>query len=181
MVMNKIICFSDVISVMATAAPRQRCHICRCEVLDSKNQRKLGTRSSECATAALDGLCQALAHPRTQLVQGPVCRRCFQDLEKLRKAQTTVDLLKARFMGYLRTRVTSAVSFDSETRTTQGRKRSASSPLASSTPRSRPPTRKRPVVVRARTESEARIVSSARRSLAFIDPDAETNSATHAY
>ena len=40
-------------------------------------------------TGALDVLCQELAHPRTQLVQGLVCR-CFQDLEKLCKARTTV-------------------------------------------------------------------------------------------
>ena len=104
---------------MATAAqdPQQRYHICRCEVADSRNQRKLGTRTSKCATAALDGLCQEIAHPRTQLVQGSVSR-CFQDLEKLCKVQTTMDLLKVCFMGYLRTRVTSAVSSASETSTT---------------------------------------------------------------
>jgi len=35
MVMNTIIHFSDVI---ATAAPQQQCLICRCEVVESKNQ-----------------------------------------------------------------------------------------------------------------------------------------------
>ena len=149
---------------MATAAPRQlsvSCHLCRCEVTDSKYLRKLGTRTSECATAALDGLCQELDCRRMQLVQGPVCRSCFQDLfnEKLRKAQTTVALLKARFLGCLRSRVTSTLSPKDST----SRKRSASdSPLISSTPRSRPPAQKRSVVVR--TDS---LVPGARRSLAF--------------
>ena len=157
---------------MATAAPRQlsvSCHLCRCEVTDSKYLRKLGTRTSECATAALDGLCQELDCRRMQLVQGPVCRSCFQDLEKLRKAQTTVALLKARFLGCLRSRVTSTLSPKDST----SRKRSASdSPLISSTPRSRPPAQKRPVVVR--TDS---LVPGARRSLAFnTEPEADTNS-----
>ena len=133
---------------MATAAPRQlsvSCHLCRCEVTDSKYLRKLGTRTSECATAALDGLCQELDCRRMQLVQGPVCRSCFQDLEKLRKAQTTVALLKARFVGCLRARITSTLSPKDST----SRKRSASdSLLTSSTPRSRPPAQKRPVVYR---------------------------------
>ena len=72
-------------------------------------------------------------------------------------------LLKARFIGYLSTRATSAVSSasDSSTSTRTRTKRSASnSPLASSTPRSRPPTRKRPAVVR--TDRDARIVPIAK-------------------
>ena len=154
---------------MATLAPRQlsvSCHLCRCEVTDSKYLRKVGTRTSECATAALDGLCQELNCRRLQLVQGPVCRSCFQDLEKLRKAQTTVALLKARFVGCLRTRITSTLSPKDST----SRKRSASdSPLTSSTPRSRPPAQKRPVVVRT--------AAGARRSLAFnTEPEADFNS-----
>ena len=69
-------------------------------------------------------------------------------------------LLKARFIGYLRTRVTSAVFSASETSTsTTSTKRSASD-SASNTPRSRPPTRKRPAVVR--TDRDARIVPTAR-------------------
>ena len=69
-------------------------------------------------------------------------------------------LLKARFIGYLRTRVTSAVFSASETSTsTTSTKRSASD-SASNTPRSRLPTRKRPAVVR--TDRDARIVPTAR-------------------
>ena len=60
MVMNNIICFRDVILVLPT---QQRCHLCTCKVVDSKNQRKLCTRTFERATVALDRLCQELAHP----------------------------------------------------------------------------------------------------------------------
>ena len=163
---------SVLVSDMATAAPRQlsvSCHLCRCEVTDSKYLWKLGTRTSECTIAALDGLCQELDCRRMQLVQGPVCRSCFQDLEKLRKAQTTMALLKACFLGCLCSRVTSTLLPKDST----SRKRSASDlPLISSTPRSRPPAQKRPVVVR--TDS---LVPGARRSLAFnTEPEADTNS-----
>ena len=76
-----------------------------------------------------------------------------------------VDFLKARFIGYLLMRVTSVVSSDSESSTSTTRtKRSASdSPLASSTPRSHPPTQKRPAVVR--TDRDARIVPTAKDPL----------------
>ena len=100
---------------------------------------------------------------RNQAVQGSVCR-CFQDLEKLRKAQTTAWTfwIKARFIGYLCTRVTSTVSSASEssTSTTSTKRNASDSLVAFSTPRSRPPTRKRPMVVR--TDRDARIVPTAK-------------------
>ncbi len=37
---------------------------------------------------------------------GPVCRMCFQNLEKLAKAQATVDTLTEEFMNYLQGRTT---------------------------------------------------------------------------
>ena len=49
--------------------------------------------------SVLDRLCRKLGAPRAQLVPGPVCKRCFQDLERLTKVQS---LLRARFTGYLR-------------------------------------------------------------------------------
>ena len=127
---------------MVTAAQRQlSCHLCRCEVTDSEY---LPQRISECANTALDGLCQELDHCRMQLVQGPVCRSCFQDLEKLNKAQTTMALLKVRFVGCLRTWITSTLLSKNST----SRKKCASdSPLTSSTPWSRSPAQKKLVVV----------------------------------
>jgi len=83
--------------------------------------------------------------------------------------------LKVRFIGYLRTRVTSVVSSASDTNTTS-RKRSASDyRLASSTPRRRPSTCTKETRG-CSTDSDARIVPTARRSLAFIHQ--ETNCAT---
>ena len=54
---------------------------------------------SKSVTADLDGLCSEVGQLRTQLVPGPVCRR-FQDIEKLTKAQSTVELLRGRFLCY---------------------------------------------------------------------------------
>jgi len=79
MVMNIIIFFGDVITVKDTS--QQRCHICRCE---RKLLQKLLNELPLLWTA-----CVELAYPRTQSAQGSVCR-CFQDLEKLCKAETTV-------------------------------------------------------------------------------------------
>jgi len=50
----------------------------------------------------MDRLCGEVGLSREDIVPGPVCKKCFQDLEKLTKAQTTVDLLRARFLGYIR-------------------------------------------------------------------------------
>ena len=58
------------------------------------------------------------------------------------------DFLKARFVGYLRTQVTSAVSSASETSITSMKRSASDSLLVSSTPRSQSPTWKRPAVVR---------------------------------
>ena len=68
----------------------------------TRNRRNLGIRSAECATASMDRLCGEVGLSREDIVPGPVCKKCFQDLEKLTKAQTTVDLLRARFLGYIR-------------------------------------------------------------------------------
>ena len=69
-----------------------------------------------------------------------------------------MDFLKARFIGYLRASDV-AVSSASETRTTSTKRSANDSPLVSSTPRSHPPTPRRPAVVR--TDRDARIVPTA--------------------
>ena len=154
MVMNNIL--YCVITVKATAASHQQCHICRCE---RKLLQELPNELLLLWTASVE-----LKYSRTQSVQGSVCR-CFQDLEKLHKAQTTVWTfwIKARFIGYHRTQVTSMVSSASETSTTSTKRSASDSLLVSSTPRSRPPTRKRPAVVR--TDRDARIVPTAKDPL----------------
>ena len=63
-----------------------------CKVVDSKNQQKLGTRTSECATAALNGMCQELAMQR--MFPGPWYARNKQPWTSC-------------FIGYLYMRVTS--------------------------------------------------------------------------
>ena len=83
---------------MATSMGRP-CQLCCCRIDDGKNRRNVGALKS--VTAALDGLCSEVGQLRTQLVPGPVCRRCFQDLKKLTKAQSTVELLRGRFLCYL--------------------------------------------------------------------------------
>ena len=93
------------VSVAAMAAATGRpCQLCCCRIDDGKNRRNVG--ASKSATAALDGLCSEVGQLRTQLVPGPVCRQCFQELEKLTKAQSTVELLRGRFLCYLRSRTT---------------------------------------------------------------------------
>ena len=125
---------------------------------------KTATRTSEWATAALDGLCRACILQNAQW-----CKVCFVDVSRTWKAtqgtNNRVDFLKARFIGYLHMRVTSTVSSASELSTsTTSTKRSASdSPLASSMPTSRPPTQKRPVVVH--TDRDARIIPTAKDPL----------------
>ena len=104
--------------------------------------------------------------PRVRLPQNAAS--ASPSVQKL-LSQTTVTLLKAHFVGCLRTRITSTLSPKDST----SRKRSASdSPLTSSTPWSCPPAQKRPVVVH--TDS---LVPGTRRSLAFnTEPEADTNS-----
>jgi len=101
--MNNIIFFGD------GNYSKGHCNFTAIMTIHLQMRTKTATRTSEWATTALDGLCVAYSS-LTQSVQGSV-DRCFQDLEKLRKAQTAVwTFWKARFIGYLRTRVTSAVS-----------------------------------------------------------------------
>ena len=137
---------------------QQRCHICRCE------RKLLQELLNELPLLWM--ACVELAYSRTQSVQGSVCR-CFQDLEKLCKAETTVWTLwiKARFIGYFCTRFTSAVSsaLESLTSTTSTKRSVSGSPLASSTPRSHSPTWKRPAVVH--TDRDARIAPTAKDPL----------------
>jgi len=154
------------------------CQLCCCQIDDGRNRRNVGT--SESATAALDILCSEVGQPRTQLITGLVCRKCFQDLEKLTKAQSTVQLLRGRFLCYLRRRTTTLqrstagpISQEATGREQiQQRKRSLSptdigSPSAASTPSGRPPAPKRPLVV---LEERSRT----RRSLEFgLDPSAD--------
>ena len=138
----------------ATAASQQRWQsICRCErKLLQELLNELPLLWMACVELAYSSL--------TQSVQDSVYR-CFQDLEKLRKAQKNAwTFWKARFIGYLHMRVTSAVSSASETSTTSTKRSASDSPLASSTPRSRLPTQKRPAVVR--TDRYARIIPMAR-------------------
>ena len=78
------------------------CQICPCKINDSKKLRNVGT--SESASAALDRLCSEVGQPRMQLIPDPVSARCFQDLEKLSKARSTVEVLWGQFLCHLRCR-----------------------------------------------------------------------------
>ena len=82
------------------------CDLCCCHIDDTRNRQNVAT--SECAMAVLDGLItnSSLGLSRVKLVpSGHVCRKCYLGLEKLKKAQATVDQLTASFLGYLRSRV----------------------------------------------------------------------------
>ena len=161
---------------MATASIKRGlcnpCQLCCRKIDDTRNRRNLGIRSAECATASMDRLCGEVGLSREDIVPGPVCKKCFQDLEKLTKAQTTVDLLRARFLGYIRghTRlllprspVTQSAQPEPISSATQRKRTSSSadtsSPIAASTPSAHPPVRKRPLLVRE--------TSKARKSLQF--------------
>lgn len=167
-------------SVVEMAASTGRpCQLCCCRIDDGKNRRNVG--ASKSATAALDGLCSEVGQLRTQLVPGPVCRRCFQDLEKLTKAQSTVELLRGQFLCYLRSLKTTlqhptsgqiSQELVSEPVPQRKRPRDATdigSPSSTSTPSGRPPVPKRPLVIR---EEKSRT----RRSLEF-GPDPSVNQA----
>ena len=95
---TKVHALNSFVVKMATSMGRP-CQLCCCRIDDGKNRRNVGALKS--VTAALDGLCSEVGQLRTQLVPGPVCRRCCQDLEKLTKAQSTVELLRGRFLCYL--------------------------------------------------------------------------------
>ena len=158
---------------MATASKRgtcSPCQLCSSKIDDTRNRRNLGVRTAECATASLDRLCREVGRPRAEIVPGPVCKKCFQDLEKLTKVQSTADLLRARFLGYIRSNVLiplhsplrPPVVEPSVLATKHKRTLSSadvSSPVLSSTPSSHPPPRKRPLLVRE--------TSKARKSLQF--------------
>ena len=78
------------------------CDLCLSQISDTRNRRTLST--SKCATAALDGLIAdvSLGASRMQLLpSGQVCRKCYQDLEKLGKARTTVSDSTACFVEVL--------------------------------------------------------------------------------
>ena len=77
---------------------------------DSRNWRTLGSRTSECATTAIDGVCSELGRCRNDFELRSVCKPCFQDLEGLGKAEAKVALLRARFLGYLRPRASTGLS-----------------------------------------------------------------------
>ena len=78
--------------------------------LDSRNRRTLGSRTSECATTAIDGVCSELGRCRNDFELRSVCKPCFQDLEGLGKAEAKVALLRARFLDYLRPRASTGLS-----------------------------------------------------------------------
>ena len=160
------------IATMATASKRgtcSPCQLCSSKIDDTRNRRNLGVRTAECATASLDRLCREVGRPRAEIVPGPVCKKCFQDLEKLTKVQSTADLLRARFFEYIRSNVTllhsplrPPVVEPSVLATKHKRTLSSadvSSPVLSSTPSIHPPPRKRPLLVRK--------TSKARKSLQF--------------
>lgn len=162
---------------MATApkrGPCSPCQLCYCKISDTRNRRNLGVKTAECATASLDRLCREVGCRRTEIVPGPVCKRCFQDLEKLAKVQSTADMLRARFLGYLRSGITplsspqprpaslvqpeAVVPLASAQHKRTLSEADISSPVARSTPSGHPPLRKRPLLVQ---------VSKARKSLHF--------------
>ena len=147
----------------ATAASQQQCHICRCE--QKKLLQELPNEQPLLQTA-----CVELAYFRMQSVQGSVCRTW----KSYARHKQRRGLLKVRFIGYLRTRVTSAVSSASETSTTSTNRSVSDSPLASSTPRSHPPHMKETRSCSHWQGCKDR--SNCKRSLALID--VETNSAT---
>ncbi len=92
--------------MVATARPCEPCQLCHCQIDDTRNRRNLGIKTTEYATASLDKLCSAVGRSRKQLVPGPVCKKCFQNLEKLAKAQMTVNTLTEQFLSYLQGRTT---------------------------------------------------------------------------
>ena len=73
------------------------CHLCRRPINDSRNRRTLGSRMSECATTAIDGVCSELGRCRNDFELWSVCKPCFQDLEGLGKAEAKVVQLRGTF------------------------------------------------------------------------------------
>lgn len=166
------------LTMATTAAGGQKkntepCHLCRRPINDSRNRRTLGSRTSECATTAIDSVCSELGRCRNDFELRSVCKPCFQDLEGLGKAEAKIALLRARFLGYLRPRASIGLSPSPAKRTASiavtptrpGRKpakRTASdSPIATGgTPSARSPARKRPLLIQQRTYSSRRSLSA---------------------
>lgn len=103
------------LTMATTAAGGQKkntepCHLCRRPINDSRNRRTLGSRTSECATTAIDRVCSELGRCRNDFELRSVCKPCFQDLEGLGKAEAKIALLRARFLGYLRPRASIGLS-----------------------------------------------------------------------
>ena len=92
---------------------------------------------------------------RAQLLPGgQVCRKCFQDIEKLDKALATVSQLMACFSGALRQRTSIIVcrSIVLPPEVTANRKRSSAHfkpPSLTNTPKGHPLPRKRPLIVQS--------------------------------
>ena len=125
------------------------------------------------ATAALDGLIDyaSAGLSRAQLIPGGhVCQKYYTSLEKLKKAQATVDELSAIFLSYLRDRAEAHQShLQSQS---MMRKRSSAHfdlPVGASTPKGRSPARKRPLITLTQTSPLRGATShrQARKSLSF--------------
>jgi len=168
--MNNIIYFNDVILVMATAAPQQRCHICKCKVVDSKI-------SDNCVQEFLNEL-PLLWINSLHIPEHNWCKVQFVDVSSTWKSYARHKqlwiFLRAHFIGYLCTRVTSAVSSASETSTTSWKRSASDSPLVSSTPRSFPPHERDPWLFRLTA-----MQVSFQRSLVFIDLEKNSTTVHH--
>ena len=158
---------------MATVAPQQRCHICKCEVVDSKT-------SDNCVQEFLNELpllwiaCVNSLH----IPEHNWCKVQFVDVSSTWKSYARHKqlwiFLRAHFISYLCMRVTSVVSSASETSTTSWKRSVSDSPLVSSTPRSFPPYERDP-----RLFALAVMQGSFQRSLVFIDLEKNSTTVYH--
>ena len=81
---------------MASSSQGKYCNLCRSQITDMQNLQTLSTSHS--AMGALDGLIAdvSLGVSRMQLLLSrQVCRKCYQNFEKLDKARATVSQLTA--------------------------------------------------------------------------------------
>ena len=151
------------------------CHLCRRAIHDSRNRRMLGSRTSECATTAIDGVCSELGRCRNDFE-----RQCASHVSRtlrVGKAEAKVALLRARFLDYLRPRASTGLSQSPANRTASdspiavtptrptrkpAAKRTASdSPIATGgTPSARSPARKKPLLIQQRTYSSRRVLNT---------------------
>ena len=148
MVMNNIIIIFFwwcVITIKATAASQQQCHL--------QMRTKTAYRNFRMSYRCFGRPVLSLHTPERNQ-----CKVQFVDVSKTWKSYARHK--QVRFIGYLHMWVTSVVSSASETSTTSRRRSASDYRLASSMPRSRPPTRKRPTVVY--TDRDARVVPTAR-------------------